>query len=405
MRFGPRLALLCLLVLAVAAPVVAVGQSAAEPVAASADSTAPAPAVVQSNTTTVAPDSMTIDVQLLRNGDARWTVSTTFVLRNDSDRRAFQRLADSFVTGDADGTTYDIETFERAAGAARSATGRQMAIEQHRYNASTTETGNTTLGRLTLTFRWTNFTETSGEQLRIGDAFNSTDGTWLPGLTQGQTLVIRPPTGYSVDTAPVPVRSGVLRWEGPVAFEPGYLGQITYEQTFSGTTPGTSPRQTPSPGGFDLSTLGLVGVIVIGLGALAIGAYVVSRRGEDDRAPAAGASEANANGGVDQPTDAGVTEGAAAGAATAAESDSEDETEDEPDFELLSDEERVEYLLEQNGGRMKQANIVKETGWSNAKVSQLLSSMDDEDRIDKLRIGRENLISLPDEDVGKFDDE
>jgi uncharacterized membrane protein len=48
---------------------------------------------------------------------------------------------------------------------------------------------------------------------------------------------------------------------------------------------------------------------------------------------------------------------------------------------------------------MKQANIVKETGWSDAKVSQLLSSMADEGRVEKLRLGRENLISLPDETV------
>ena len=74
-----------------------------------------------------------------------------------------------------------------------------------------------------------------------------------------------------------------------------------------------------------------------------------------------------------------------------------------PDLALLSDEERVEYLLEESGGRMKQADIVKETGWSNAKVSQLLSSMADDDRVDKLRIGRENLISLPEEGVGDLE--
>jgi uncharacterized membrane protein len=51
---------------------------------------------------------------------------------------------------------------------------------------------------------------------------------------------------------------------------------------------------------------------------------------------------------------------------------------------------------------MKQANIVKETNWSNAKVSQLLSSMDEAGRVDKLRIGRENLITLPDEEPGDF---
>lgn len=49
---------------------------------------------------------------------------------------------------------------------------------------------------------------------------------------------------------------------------------------------------------------------------------------------------------------------------------------------------------------MKQAAIVTETGWSNAKVSQLLSAMAEEGRVEKLRIGRENLISLPDDGEG-----
>jgi len=70
------------------------------------------------------------------------------------------------------------------------------------------------------------------------------------------------------------------------------------------------------------------------------------------------------------------------------------------DDPLLSDEERVLRLLEREGGRMKQVDIVEATDWSNAKVSQLLSEMDDEGRIDKLRIGRENLISLPGEGPG-----
>jgi uncharacterized membrane protein len=48
---------------------------------------------------------------------------------------------------------------------------------------------------------------------------------------------------------------------------------------------------------------------------------------------------------------------------------------------------------------MKQSKIVEETRWSTAKVSQLLSAMDDADRVEKLRIGRENLISLPGEGI------
>jgi uncharacterized membrane protein len=55
---------------------------------------------------------------------------------------------------------------------------------------------------------------------------------------------------------------------------------------------------------------------------------------------------------------------------------------------------------------MKQSRIVEETRWSTAKVSQLLSSMADEGRVEKLRIGRENLISLPEEGIdGTLDTE
>jgi uncharacterized membrane protein len=61
---------------------------------------------------------------------------------------------------------------------------------------------------------------------------------------------------------------------------------------------------------------------------------------------------------------------------------------------LLTDEQRVIQLLEENDGRMKQAAIVDETEWSKAKVSRLLSDMVDEGKIEKLSIGRENIIHL-----------
>jgi len=144
--------------------------------------------------------------------------------------------------------------------------------------------------------------------------------------------------------------------------------------------------------------------------ALVVGLYLLFARRHEDSEPLAGDNEdpSTAEGG-DDPASGGADTGAT-GTAEAADSDSEAEStadgdDDGTDPELLSDEERVEYLLERNGGRMKQATIVKETGWSNAKVSQLLSSMDDAERVDKLRIGRENLISLPGEGVGELGDD
>lgn len=66
----------------------------------------------------------------------------------------------------------------------------------------------------------------------------------------------------------------------------------------------------------------------------------------------------------------------------------------EPAPEPLTDEDRVQALLREHGGRMKQTRIVEETDWSKAKVSRLLSSMNDEGTVEKLSIGRENIVSL-----------
>lgn len=65
-----------------------------------------------------------------------------------------------------------------------------------------------------------------------------------------------------------------------------------------------------------------------------------------------------------------------------------------PNGTKLTDEEAVLRLLVSNGGRMKQSRIVESTGWSKAKVSRLLSSMEERDEITKRTHGRENLIFL-----------
>ena len=85
------------------------------------------------------------------------------------------------------------------------------------------------------------------------------------------------------------------------------------------------------------------------------------------------------------------------------------ETAAEPDRDgtELSDRDVVVDILEENDGRMKQARIVDSTEWSKSKVSMLLSEMEDEGDISKLRVGRENIISLrgnePDAASSPFD--
>jgi len=61
---------------------------------------------------------------------------------------------------------------------------------------------------------------------------------------------------------------------------------------------------------------------------------------------------------------------------------------------ILTDREQIHQLLETDGGKLRQSRIVDETDWSKAKVSRLLSQMESDAEIVKVRLGRENLICL-----------
>ena len=63
---------------------------------------------------------------------------------------------------------------------------------------------------------------------------------------------------------------------------------------------------------------------------------------------------------------------------------------------VITDEERIHRLLEERGGRVRQQDIVEETGWSKSKVSRLLSRMEEEGQLSRVRIGRENIVTTDD---------
>ncbi|WP_440988540.1 DUF7345 domain-containing protein [Haloarchaeobius baliensis] len=374
------------------------------------------------------------EVNVTASGDARWSITYLYLLNSSNETEAFQRFGDDVSSGTAD-IGFSPQVFQRFAEQAQGWTDREMTIEgagwedvriQERASpaetttsptttANGTENGTTTyVGELTYSFVWTNFATVQGNTIVVGDAFGTANETWFNRLYDGQRFVLNSPTNYGIRDSPDDKGpdDGTLVWDGPVRFEPGYL-EATY---FELAPTNTNTPDGPNPEDEGLSPFlvaGLVGLLVV---AAAGGAYMFAKQqsqepGETGPSPAP-------NGGHGPTSDGGATgsvpteeaAGATAGAAGAAADDEPDETEeadetDEIDEELLSDEERVLRLLDDNGGRMKQANIVKETGWSNAKVSQLLSGMADDEEIRKLRIGRENLITLPGESIGEFDDE
>lgn len=59
---------------------------------------------------------------------------------------------------------------------------------------------------------------------------------------------------------------------------------------------------------------------------------------------------------------------------------------------MLTDEERVARILDRNDGRVWQSDIVDVTGWSKPKTSWLLSEMEDNESIYRVRVGRRKLV-------------
>jgi hypothetical protein len=352
----------------------------------------------------------TMTVKIQNDGDARWTVSTAFSLETQNQTAAFRDLATAFEN--RDGSVLGLEAFERAAGLASETTDRDMAITDVERNTRLEDSVQNRTGTLRLVFTWEHFARLDGNRIHVDDVIVTDQGLWLSGLDADQTLVVEPPDGYGVVNATVPAQNGELRWAGPVRFDRTSL-QATFigDANGDGDDPGGGNDNNGSTGGPDeppgssgngdsTSSTWLVASGAVLLLAFVLAVFFLGRRGRiafpqptTDDSDGDVATEKRAD---DQPGSDATDRGSGTGGSSA-----------NPgiDEELLSDEERVRRLLEANGGRMKQANIVKETDWSNAKVSQLLSSMDEDDEIEKLRLGRENLISFPDEDITDIKDE
>ncbi|UTF53981.1 helix-turn-helix transcriptional regulator [Natronosalvus rutilus] len=64
------------------------------------------------------------------------------------------------------------------------------------------------------------------------------------------------------------------------------------------------------------------------------------------------------------------------------------------DDPLLTDQEQIQQLIAQSGGRMRQSDLVEETRWSSSSVSRKLSSMEEEGLITRVQVGRGNLVFL-----------
>ncbi|MGQ3328791.1 helix-turn-helix transcriptional regulator [Halorubrum sp. FL23] len=336
--------------------------------------------------------------------DARWTVSVRYALTDGADRAAFDAVGDRFVEGEIGPKAALFEGFAREASRNVDRTmriedaAREVVVHDDPSSFGVASGETAAVGELRLTFVWTQFLDEDGENLVLGDALTTPNGgTWLLSLEEGQTLEVATPEGYTItgtSDATDRLRDNAVIIEGPRVFGEEERVAVVY-------APAASPPWTMITAAIVVAAVLIAGSIVgyrridggpaPASGGSTNGATVDSDGGE--RAGPEGRDDAEGAAGDPDPT----VDGPEAGDDATPEGDDED-------LSLLSDEERVERLLEENGGRMRQADIVAETGWSDAKVSQLLSAMADAGRVEKLRLGRENLISVPDSDGAGGDD-
>lgn len=346
----------------------------------------------------------TYTLTVYENGSVRWTTTHSRPL-NESEVSAFESYAEEFNTTETELYQGFVAQGESLAATGTQSTSRTMNATNFRKRAYVDQGGLTLRpqGKVEMSFLWTNLASVDGDRVTLGDAFDA-------GLYVGpdQKLTLR--SGPQLDVTsvdPVPdsqddpdslTDSEWVSWQGPYEFNPERPlvrlqpsgNTITTTSTPSTTITSTvSPTRSPttvgpeSSGGDGFGGLLVVGLIVLLLagGTVAVFRSLGSDDETDEGAGVAPTPDDSAGGAaVETPTQ---TASASESAATVTDED------------LLSDTDRVQSLLESNGGRMRQSAIVEETDWSKSKVSMLLSDMEDDDEITKLRVGRENIISLP----------
>jgi len=393
-------ALLC----SVAAPAVVLGAAPSEGTGpadeapGSAAAVAGAPTLLQG----FEADRTAFRITVYENGSAEWRFRYERSL-NESEREDFEAFAERF---NADETELFVNFRDRArwlADNGSEATGREMNATNFERDARTEglDPQSQDLGVVEMSFRWDGFAGVTGDgRVEAGDVF---EGGLYIGPDQELVFVAGPTLSFAeaqpadddrVVSGDTLADSDAVTWTGGKSFT-DQRPRVVFDGAGQGAAATPTPTASPTGTATESGPAWLLpaGVLLV-VAVLGAGVAIAYRSGSLGPADEDGAGAAAESG----PDDDG---GAAADAGEPVSAVTEEE--------LLSDDERVIILLEENGGRMKQVDIVEETDWSKSKVSMLLSDMEDDDQISKLRVGRENIVSLtgnePDAVGSPFDDE
>lgn len=315
-------------------------------------------------------DDLRMSVDIDDDGGARWQILYRQELESDAEEEAFEELQNDIA---ANPETY-IDPFEERMllllDNAQTTTEREMSMQNFEIETEYVPQPQIAYGEVTFTFEWTGFAAVDGDTLEAGDA--------LDRLILGEDEQLRfdwPDTHRLESSQPDPsvTTETHVVWEGALEFETGEPRAVlvpadeTDETAPADDTEETDEEAEPSNDDISGSML-LVGVLVL---LAIVGAVFVVWKAYGNREPT-------------EPTT--------------------EQTESSPPSDLLSNEERVLQLLEEHGGRIKQKEITEQQGWSDARTSQVVSDLREQGRIESFRLGRENVLTLPDVDLEETDE-
>ncbi|SEQ86171.1 helix-turn-helix transcriptional regulator [Natrinema salaciae] len=323
-------------------------------------------------------DQIHIDVAIAENGTAQVTVDYQFHIDDGNSSAAeWEALREEIDSNQEEYTASERTKWNETLAEGQNRTEREMNIT----NVSiTTETNSAPreVGHAVVTYQWSDFALVQLNRIEAGAAVSGMT------LDDGTTLQFRWPETYAVarsegepqvDPSPSESTDGSVIWKGSegVSFTEEQPRLVLIE---NGNETAESTPSDEEPTGPAMPWV----IVVLALALLAtVGAvgWLIGRKRRDDAAPAVEPEVARRTDGSTEPGPNAV---------------------DGPPPELLSNEERVLRLLEQRGGRVKQQEVVSELEWTEAKTSQVVGDLREDDEIEVFRIGRENVLSLPEEE-------
>ncbi|WP_411967333.1 hypothetical protein [Haloferax sp. YSSS75] len=378
------------------------------PAAAAPDGSATGPGVDPLVQQGVEPDSTRIVVDVESDGSARWEIQYWTRLDDENTTEAFSSLQDDVRANPEDYTSAFESRITDTVSAAENSTGREMSVTNVSVSAETRSLPDS-FGVVTYSFEWSNFAAVDGEQLVVGDAI---EGFFLDSNSR---LIVSWPDEYgpvSVQPTGDEMRENTVIWRGAdtefVSGEPSLVLEVGAGGGTTDTTQTTTDDSGVPPSSVDdpFPTTSALAVLAVVAVALVGGVFYLRSRGiiggDDGLDTVAESAETDSE--QTPPTDEPTTPapGAPDETTAAADDTADDEADDVPP-ELLSNEERVLRLIESRGGRIKQQEVAGALDWTDAKTSKVVRGMRDEGTIEGFRLGRENVLRLPEDDDERED--